>query len=103
MSLYFEYPTDLAEKNAGQVLAVAWSQNDHPIMAVSTKKGTISMFHEEGERLDADVSIKREGECHAMAWHPRFSILASGWDDGIVPKLCASALQRTNTHMQQAQ
>lgn len=87
MSLYFEYPTDLPEKEDAIVSCLAWSNGDHPIMSVAYKEGAQSfvlMCHEEGEPIDKPMEIKRDGSCTMMCWHPRSAILAMGWDDGAV-------------------
>ncbi len=44
----------------------------------------------QGERLE-EISIIRNAKCISLAWHPKFMILASGWDDGATPA-------RSHTH-----
>lgn len=88
MTSFFAYETKLGERQpaTGNVLTTAWSQCDQSILAVSTKNGDVSFFHEEGEPLEIEEGreVKREAECHHLAWHPRQTILALGWDDGTV-------------------
>lgn len=84
MSVFFEYPTDLASLSKGAILATAFSNGDQHILATATKNGDITMYLEEGEHLDPDVVLHRSGECHQLNWHPRLNLLASGWDDGTI-------------------
>jgi hypothetical protein len=112
MASFFEYATDLSTKVKSNVLAMAWSNTDPPILATSTKNGQIHFYLEEvpcfsldsfeeefiplprsrslsfsqGER-EGDVFINRSsssaaGDASVLAWHPKYSILASGWTDG---------------------
>jgi len=86
MSVFFEYPTDLASKNGGPILCSALSNGEQHIMAVSTKSGDVSLYLEEGERIDPEVTLKRanRAECAKLHWHPRLQLLAGGWSDGCV-------------------
>lgn len=46
-SVYFEYPTDLASKSKGSILATAFCNADQQIMAAATTNGDITMYLEE--------------------------------------------------------
>jgi intraflagellar transport protein 140 len=83
-SVFFEYATDLASKAKGAILATAFSNADQQILAASTKNGDLTMYLEEGEHLDPEVTLHRTGECAHLQWHPKLSLLATGWDDGTV-------------------
>jgi intraflagellar transport protein 140 len=84
MSVFFEYPTDLGAKQKGPILSTAFSNGEQHVMAVSTKNGDITLYLEEGEHMDPEVVLHRSGECNKLHWHPRFQLLAGGWDDGTV-------------------
>ena len=99
MSVFFEYPTDVAAAGKGSILATAFSHSDHPILAVSTSNGDLTLFHEEGETITVEVhttnnqlpdsplpaSFSRPSSSSShLHWHPTQTILACGWADGCV-------------------
>jgi hypothetical protein len=59
MALYFEYSTDLVGPEASKVISTAWSNSDHPLLAVSKSDGSITMLNEEAERLDYNITFER--------------------------------------------
>jgi len=87
MSLFFEYPTDLLKKPKGSLITSAWSisHSDPPYWAISTSSGDVSIFNEEGARLEPDMTLHRDAsQCLALAWHPASSLLATCWSDGSI-------------------
>ena len=99
MSVFFEYPTDVAAAGKGMILATAFSHSDHPILAVSTSNGDLTLFHEEGETITVEVhttnnqlpdsplpaSFSRPSSSSShLTWHPTQTVLACGWADGCI-------------------
>ena len=100
MSVFFEYPTDVTAAGKGSILATAFSHSDHPILAVSTSNGDLTLFHEEGESITVEVhtvngelpgdsilpaSFSRPSStCAHLDWHPQQVVLVCGWQDGTV-------------------
>jgi len=84
MSIFFEYPTDLASGAKGSLTATAWSNGEQNILAAATQNGDITLYLEEGDRMDPDVVLHRSCPCPHLQWHPRYQLLASGWEDGTI-------------------
>ena len=101
MSVFFEYPTDVTAAGKGSIVCSGFSQSDHPILAVSTSNGDLTLFHEEGETITVELhtvngqlpdsssplpaSFSRPASvCQVLCWHPHSAILACGWRDGCV-------------------
>ena len=102
MSVFFEYPTDVTAAGKGSIVCSGFSHSDHPILAVSSSNGDLTLFHEEGETITVELhtvngqmpdnggsplpaSFSRPAsQCGALSWHPSAAILACGWHDGCV-------------------
>ena len=101
MSVFFEYPTDVTAAGKGSIVCSGFSHSDHPIMAVSSSNGDLTLFHEEGDTITVELhtvngvmpdntsalpaSFSRpQSVCSVLAWHPTSAILACGWRDGCV-------------------
>ena len=101
MSVFFEYPTDVSAAGKGSVVCSGFSHSDHPILAVSSSNGDLTLFHEEGETITVELhtvngqlpdnasplpaSFSRPSSaCGVLSWHPHSAVLACGWRDGCV-------------------
>ena len=88
----------------GRIVCSAFSHGEHPILAVATTNGDLTLFHEEGETVSVEVhqseaaaSHSAEAElllpasfsrpsasCLQLDWQPTAPLLACGWSDGCV-------------------
>jgi hypothetical protein len=72
--VFFEYPTDLASKSKGSILATAFSNADQQIMAAATKNGDITMYLEEvsGQTDEERTTVEA---CEIVVAHSTFSVV----------------------------
>lgn len=90
-TLYFEYKTELYPQDVDRrpndnCTTLAWSNIDPAIMAVATSMSGVSLFLEEGDKLDGENNVITHGvhSCNSLKWHPKQAILACGWADGAI-------------------
>lgn len=96
MSVYFEYPAQLASSegsSTSNIVCTAFSHGDQAVCAIGTADGHVQFFLEEGDRVEhidsatntsVPLDLQRNGSATTLAWHPRLHILATGWDDGTI-------------------
>jgi hypothetical protein len=59
MSVYFEYPTELAAAGKGALTATAFAQAENNILAAATKNGDITLFLEEVKSATATFATRK--------------------------------------------
>lgn len=52
-----------------------------PYIAVATPNGVVTIYNEEGEKIDASMS--RTNNANVCHWHPELPVLLTGWKDGM--------------------
>ena len=78
MSIYLSYDVEVEGE---KIITAAFSNTDIPVLAVSTNKGKITFFQEEG-CLVPDHDLEKDSIVTALCWHPNDMILAYGLEDG---------------------
>mmetsp|Transcript_7629 Transcript_7629/g.11331 ORF Transcript_7629/g.11331 Transcript_7629/m.11331 type:complete len:1382 (+) Transcript_7629:16-4161(+) len=53
-----------------------------PLVASATVNGVVSIYTDEGDRQEGNIS--RSTTCSSLAWHPKKPFLVSGWKDGSI-------------------
>jgi len=80
MSIFSEVKVNLPNGEQAQFIATSHT-TVNPLLAVATNTRVL-FYNDSGEKLD--IEINRNLTPTAMAWHPVYSVLAVGWQNGLI-------------------
>lgn len=87
-SLFFDYPCQLKKKQQDDIVtSIDWSPSESksPHLVVGTSDNRLSLFHEEGLRVENLKTPERDEPPTFVSWGPApHYLLAAGWNDGAV-------------------